>query len=57
MLKRVKFWEFQKMTAESKVMENQKRTWKKSWKVKEFEELKGVQTRLLIFFSNTVFNT
>ena len=45
------------MTAESKVMENQKRTWKKSWKVKEFEELKGVQTRLLIFFSNTVFNT
>ena len=32
------------MTAKPKVMENYERSWKKSWKVMEFEELKRVRT-------------
>ena len=36
--------EFLKLTAEPKVLENLKRSWKKSWKVMEFEELRRVQT-------------
>ena len=32
------------MTAKPKVMENEKKSWKKSWKVMEFEELKRVRT-------------
>ena len=38
-----------KLTAKPKVMENLKRSWKNSWKVLEFEELKRVQT---LFLSN-----
>ena len=33
---------FLKLTAKPKVVENLKRSWKKSWKVMEFEELKRV---------------
>ena len=43
-LKLGKIFEFLKLTAEPKVLENLKRSWKKSWKVMEFEELKRVQT-------------
>ena len=39
-----KVFEFLKLTAEPMVMENLKRSCKKSWKVMEFEELKRVQT-------------
>ena len=35
------FW---KVTAKPMVMENLKSSWKKSWKVIEFEELKRVQS-------------
>ena len=45
-LKEGKFWECLKVIAEPKVMENLKRSWKKSWKVMEFEELKRVRTLL-----------
>ena len=41
-----KGFEFLKLTAKSKVLENLKRSWKKSWKVMEFEELKRVRTLL-----------
>ena len=37
-------FEFLKLAAEPKVLENVKRSWKKSWKVMEFEELKRVRT-------------
>ena len=39
-LKQGKFLKFLKLTAKPKVMENLKRSWKKSWKVTEFEEHK-----------------
>ena len=39
-----KGFEFLKLTAKSKVLENLKRSWKKSWKVMEVEELKRVRT-------------
>ena len=42
-LKQEKF-EFLKLTAEPKVLENLKRSWKKAWKVMEFEALKRAQT-------------
>ena len=35
---------FLKLTAKPKVLESLKRSWKKSWKVMEFEELKRVRT-------------
>ena len=35
-----------KLTAKPKVLENLKRSWKKSWEVIEFEELKRVRTLL-----------
>ena len=37
-----KGFEFMKLTAKPKVLENLKRSWKKSWEVMEFEELKRV---------------
>ena len=39
-----KVFEFLKLTAEPKVLENLKRSWKNLWKVIEFEELKRVLT-------------
>ena len=39
-----KGFEIWKLTAKPKVLENVKRSWKKSWKVMEFEELKRVRT-------------
>ena len=39
-----KFLEFFKLTAKPKVMQSLKRSWKKSWKVVEIEELKRVRT-------------
>ena len=39
-----KVFEFLKLTAKPKVLENLKRSWKKSWKVVEIEELKRVRT-------------
>ena len=41
-------FEFLQLTANPKVFENLKRSWKKSWEVTEFEELKGVRTLPLI---------
>ena len=38
-----------RLTAKPKLMENLERSWKNSWKVLEFEELKRVQT---LFLSN-----
>ena len=38
---------FLKLTAEPKVLETLKRSWKKSWKVMEFEELKRVYNPVL----------
>ena len=35
-------FEFLKVTAKPKVLENLKRSWKKSWEVTEFEELEKV---------------
>ena len=42
-----KLWKFLKVTTKPKVMEYLKRSWKKSWKVMEFEELKRVWTLFL----------
>ena len=39
-----KVFEFLKLTAEPKVLENLKSSWKKAWKGMEFEELKRAQT-------------
>ena len=36
------------LTAKPKVLKNLKRSWKKSWKVMEFEELKRVRTLVLL---------
>ena len=43
MLKPGKVLKFSKVTTEPKVMEILKKSWKKPWKVMEFEELKKVQ--------------
>ena len=43
-LKQGKFLEIFNVAAKPMVMENLERSWKKSWKVKEFQELKRVQT-------------
>ena len=43
-LKQVKVLYLVKMTAKPKVLESLKRSWKKSWKVMEFEELKRVRS-------------
>ena len=43
-LKHGKFFEIFNVAAKPMVMENLERSWKKSWKVKEFQELKRVQT-------------
>ena len=43
-LKQGKFLEIFNVAAKPMVMENLERSWKKSRKAKEFEELKGVQT-------------
>ena len=39
-----KGFELLKLTAKPKVLKNSKKSWKKSWKVMEFEELKRVRT-------------
>ena len=44
MLKQGNLCKFSKVTTEFKVMENLKRSWKKSWKVMEFEEFERVRT-------------
>ena len=41
-LKQGKLLKFFKVTAKPKVLENLKRSWKKSWKIMEFEDLKRV---------------
>ena len=38
------FWKFLKVTTKPKVLENLKRSGKKSWKVMEFEDVKRVRT-------------
>ena len=43
-LKHGKFFEIFNVAAKPMVMENLERSWRKSWKVKEFQELKRVQT-------------
>ena len=43
-LKQGKFFEIFNVVAKPMVMENLERSWKKSWKVKEFQELKRVKT-------------
>ena len=39
-----KGFEYLKLAAKPKVLENLKRSWKTSWKVMEFKELKRVRT-------------
>ena len=43
-----------KVTAKPYVLENIKRSWNKSWKVMEFEELKGVRALNALFFAITI---
>ena len=51
--KKGKVLEVLKWTAKPKVLENLKMSWKKSWKVMEFEELKRVRTLCTCKLKNT----
>ena len=54
LLETSKLFEILKLTATPKILKNSKKSWKKSWKVMEFEELKRVQNLyqlyVLVFF-------